>query len=68
MVLHELDERVDRLPTEVVLAAPGEGVRLVDQQRAAERRLEHGAGPGRGLADVAGDELRAVGLDEVALR
>ncbi len=68
MVLHELHERVDRLPPEVVLAAPGEGVRLVDQQHATERRLEHGAGARRGLADVAGDELRAVGLDEVTLR
>ena len=67
MVLHELDDRVDRLPTEVVLAAAGEGVRLVDEQRAAERRLEHGACLRGRLADVAGDEVRPVGLDEVAL-
>ena len=67
MVLHELDERVDRLQTEVVLAAPGEGVRLVDQQRAAECRFEDGAGAGGGLTDVAGDELGSIGLDEVAL-
>ena len=67
VVLHELDDRVDRLPPEVLLAAAGEGVRLVDEQRAAERRLEHGAGLRGRLADVAGDEVRAVGLDEVAL-
>ena len=67
MVLHELDEGVDGLEAEVVLAAPGERVRLVDQQRATEGRLEYGAGAHGGLPDVAGDELRTIGLDEVAL-
>ena len=43
VVLHELDERVDRLAAEVVLAAARQRVRLVDQQHAAERRLEHRA-------------------------
>ena len=46
VVLHELDERVDRLTPEVLLAAAGQGVRLVDQQRAAERRLQHRLGLG----------------------
>ena len=40
MVLHELHQRVDRFPAEVVLAATGQGVRLVDQQHAAECGLE----------------------------
>ena len=67
VVLHVLDDGVDRLPAEVLLAATSEGVRLVDEQRAAERRLEHGSRLRRRLADVAGDELRSVGLHEVAL-
>ena len=67
MVLHELHDRVDRLPPEVLFAAASQRVGLVDQERAAERRLEHGTRACRGLPDVAGDEVRPVGLDEVAL-
>ena len=66
VVLHVLDNGVDRLPPEVLLAAAGEGIGLVDEQRAAERRLEHGSRLRRRLADVAGDEVGSVGLDEVA--
>ena len=66
VVLHELDDGVDRLATEVLLAAAGECVRLVDQQGAAERLLEHGLRLRRRLAHVAGDELGTIGLDQVA--
>ena len=52
VVLHELDQRVDGLAAEVVVAAAGEGVRLVDEQRAAQAGLEHRLGRGGGLADV----------------
>ncbi len=52
----------------VVLAAPGECVRLVDQQHPAERRVEDRPRLGGRLPDVAGDEVRAVGLDQVADR
>ena len=51
-----------------LLAAAGEGVGLVDEQRAAERRFEDRSRLRRRLADVAGDEVRAIGLDEMALR
>ena len=57
MVLHVLDDRVDRFAAEVVLAAARQGVRLVDQQRAAERRLEDCARLRRRLADVPGDQV-----------
>ena len=67
MVLHELDDRVDRLPPEVLLAATRQRVRLVDEQGPAERRLHDGARARRRLADVPGDEVRAVGLDEMTL-
>ena len=67
VVLHVLDDGVDRLPAEVLLAAASEGVGLVDQQRPAERRLEHGSRLRRRLADVAGDEVGSIGLHEVAL-
>ena len=68
VVLHELDQGVDGLTSEVGFAAAGQRVGLVDQQHAAERLLDHGPGLDRRLADVAGDEERAIGLDEVALR
>ena len=67
VVLHELDDRVDRLPPEVLLAAPGERIGLVDEQRPAERGLHRLPRPHGRLADVAGDEVGAVGLHEVAL-
>ena len=35
VVLHELHQRVDRLTAEVVLAATGQRVRLVDEQNSA---------------------------------
>ena len=52
---------------EVVLAAAGQRVGLVDQQDAAEGLLDDLRRLDRGLADVAGDEVRAVGLDELPL-
>src|SRR5699024_4801406 len=64
-VLHDLHERVDRLLAEVVGAAPGEGVGLVDEEDAADGGLGGLHDLGGGLADVAGDEARSVGLDEL---
>jgi hypothetical protein len=43
----------------------GERVGLVDEEHAAERRLERLLRLQRGLPDVAGDETRAIRLDEV---
>ena len=67
VVLHELHERVDRLASEVVLAAARQRVRLVDQHRAAQCRLEDRLRLGCRLTDVAGDEIGPVGLDQVPL-
>ena len=67
MILHELDQGVDGLTSEVGFAAPGQRVRLVDQEHAAERLLDHGAGLHRRLADVARHQERAIRLDQVAL-
>src|SRR5215207_1408981 len=65
VVFHHLQERLDGLAAEVVLAARRERVRLVDEEEAAERLRRHVAHLHRRLADVAGDEAGAVGLDEV---
>ena len=65
VVLHPFHERIDRFAAELVVC---ECVRLVDEQRAAERLLDHLGGLDRGLTDVAGDEIGAVALDEMAVR
>ena len=67
MVLHRLEQRFDRLAAKVVLAAGGKGVRLVDEQHAAERRLDDLLRFERRLPDVARDEPRAIHLDKLPL-
>ena len=67
VILHVLDDGVDGFSAEVVVATAGKSVSLVDEQRAAERRLEDGSRLRRRLPDVTGDEVRAIGLDEMAL-
>ena len=49
-------------------APPGQAVRLVDEQHAPRCRRDDLGRLGRGLAEVAGDELGAVDLDQVAPR
>ena len=65
-VLHQLHDGVDGLAAEVVLAAPGQAVRLVDQQHPAVGPVEGGHDPAGGLPDEPGDQPRPVGLDQVA--
>src|SRR5262249_40195312 len=65
VVFHRFHERIDRLLTEVV---GRERIRLVDEERAAQRLLNHLTGFDRGLTYVAGDQERAVAFDEVTLR
>ena len=64
VVLHLLDEGVDRLLGELVA---GEGVRLVDEQHAVDGLGDHLGGLHGCLSHVAGHELAAVDLDELAL-
>ena len=67
MVLHRLEDRVDRLlPERVVLR--GQGVGLVDKEHAAERLLDLLRRLDRRLADVARHESRPVRLDKLPLR
>ena len=67
MVLHGLEQRVDGLMAEIVVAAGGEGVSLVDEEHAAERRLDDLLRFQRGLPDEAGHQAGAVRLDQLAL-
>jgi hypothetical protein len=70
VVLHPLQERLDRLGAEVEAAVPAsrrERVGLVDEQDAVERAPDRPVGLERRLADVAADQRGAVDLDEVSL-
>ena len=66
MVFHHLEERLDGLLPEVVRAAAAQSVRLVNEEHAAERPRRCLFDLDGGLADVAGDQPGAVGLDQVA--
>ena len=68
MVLHRLEQRVDGLLTEVVVALAVEGVGFVDEQHAAERLFDDLARLDGRLADIAGDKPAAVDLDKLSLR
>ena len=68
VVLHRLEQRVDGLLTEVVVALAVECVGLVDKQHAAERLFNDLARLDGRLSDVARDQPAAVHLDELALR
>ena len=68
LVLHHLQQDLDRLLAVVALVlGPVQVVRLVDEQHAAHRALQHLRGLGRGVADVLADEVVAGHRDEVAL-
>ena len=67
VVLHGLEQGLDGLAAEVVLAPGGEGVGLVDEEHAAYGLFDDLAGAQRGLADVARHEPGAVHLYELAL-
>jgi hypothetical protein len=69
IVLHPLEQGLDRLRAEVEpAAARRERVRLVDEEDAVEGAPDRAVGLDRGRADVLADELGAVDLDEVAFR
>mmetsp|Transcript_17318 Transcript_17318/g.51983 ORF Transcript_17318/g.51983 Transcript_17318/m.51983 type:complete len:283 (+) Transcript_17318:11-859(+) len=67
VVLHQLEERVERLAAEGVLAVLShQGIGLVHEEHAAQGALDNGLGLERGLAAVARHEGGAVGFHEVA--
>ena len=68
VILHRLQEGVDRLLPEVVVAFAVERIRLVDEQHTAERTLDHLLRLDGGLTDVPGDKPAAVDLDKLTLR
>ena len=67
VVLHPLQQRLDRLRTEVLaLVADGERIRLVDEEDAVERASDHAVGLDRRHPDVLADEPGAIDLDQMA--
>src|SRR6266545_1189608 len=67
VVLHPLQQRLDRLRAEVLpCLGAGERVRLVDEEHAVERALHDSVGLDRGRADELADETGAVGFHEMA--
>ena len=67
VVLHPLEQRLDRLGPEVLpFVTRCERVRLVDEEHAVERPPDRAVGLDRGHADVLADEPGAVDLDEMA--
>ena len=68
MVLHRLEERIDGLLTEVVVALAVEGVGFVNEQHAAECLFDDLARLDGRLTDIARDKTAAVNLDKLSLR
>src|SRR6266545_126936 len=70
MVLHQLHQRIDRLPAEVGTGAagPGQRVRLVDEQDAPQGLLEHRGGLLGGVTDVLTHEIAPGDLLELSVR
>ena len=68
VILHRLEQRIDGLLAEVVVALAVEGVGLVDEQHAAERLFDDLTRLDGSLADVARDKAAAVDLDKLPLR
>ena len=67
MILHGLEDGLDGLAAEVVLPAGGEGIRLINEQHAADGLLNDLLGLERGLPHVARHEAGAVHLHKLAL-
>ena len=68
LVLHHLQQDLDHLlPVVAFVLGPVEVIRLVDEQHAAHRALQHLLGLGRGVADVLADEVVARHRDEMTL-
>ena len=66
LVLHHLQQDLDRFLAVVALVLRAiEVVRLVDEEHAAHRPLQHLLGLGRGVADVLADEIVARDRDQV---
>ncbi len=65
VVLHRLDQGVDGFFAEVFFAAPGQRIRLVDEQDAAHGFANVFPGALRGVADVLADQIRPLTLDQM---
>ena len=68
MVLHALEQDLDRLAAEVGRPVRREGVGFVDEQDPTQRLLDHLARLDRRLAHEPGHQARAVHLDQLPLR
>src|SRR5208282_1919865 len=67
MILHQLEQGVDRLAAEVGPVMGGsEAIGLIYEEDAVEGGLDDPAGLGRGLANEAGDEQGTVDFDDMA--
>jgi hypothetical protein len=67
IVLHSLEQCVDRFLAEVFFLIFRQRIGLVDKQNAIERRVDHRVRLDGGLADVFRDERQTVAFDQVAL-
>src|SRR5436853_4619022 len=66
VVLHALQQCLDGFGTEVLALVPArKRIRLVDEEDAVERALDHAVRLERGRADVLAHETRAVDLDQM---
>ena len=67
IVLDPLEQYLHRLATERVFASlDDQAVRLIDEEHSAECGVDQLVRLGRGLADVLGDEARAIDFNRVA--
>ena len=67
MILHGLQQGLDRFAAEIVLAAGGKRIGLIDEQDTAQRRLDDLLRFQRRLPDIAGHQARTVHLDQLSL-
>ena len=68
VILHGLEQRIDGLLAEIVLAAAVQGIGLVDEEHAALRLIDNLLRLGGRLADITRHKAASVHLDQLSLR
>ncbi|MNI78603.1 hypothetical protein D3C73_1349910 [compost metagenome] len=66
MVLHGLDQRIDRFFAEIFVAAAGKAVGLIDEENAAERFFDQIPRLLCGMSNIFADQVRTFHLNQVA--